>query len=250
MIITPVKTRIFREGEDLMSFIVDHVKKVPERSIIVVTSKIVALSEKRTAVKENPKTKEKLIREESDLAIPTKYVWLTLKNGMLMASAGIDESNADGKLILLPRDSFKSARILRKALQQKYRVKRLGILITDSRTTPLRAGVGGTALGYAGFGGIRDYQGKPDLFGRKFRFSRTNLADGLATAAVLEMGEGKERQPLAVIERAPVEFHERTNRKELSIDVRDDMYAPFFKNGESPITKLALKRGSVRRKSG
>ncbi len=58
---------------------------------------------------ENEKTKENLIRKESDFAIETKYAWLTIKDGVVMASAGIDESNANGKLILLPRDSYKSA---------------------------------------------------------------------------------------------------------------------------------------------
>ena len=199
MIIRPVKTRIFKEGEDLFSFMIHYLKRPKERAIIVVTSKIVALSEKRTAIIENDRTKERLINAESEYAIATKHVWLTIKDGMVMASAGIDESNADGKLILLPKDSFKAAGILRTKLKEKYKVRELGVLVTDSRTMPLRSGITGVALGYAGFQGIRDYRGKPDIFGRKFKFSRTNVADSLATAAVLVMGEGNERQPLAII---------------------------------------------------
>ncbi|MFA4819252.1 MAG: coenzyme F420-0:L-glutamate ligase [Patescibacteria group bacterium] len=228
MIIKPIKTRVFKEGENLFSFITRYLQKLPERSVIVVTSKIVALSAKRTAVIKNNQTTAKLIRAESELAIPTKYVWLTIKDGMVMASAGIDESNANGKLILLPKDSFKSARVLRQKLQQKYGVKRLGVLITDSHTIPLRAGVTGVALGYAGFRGIKDYRGAPDIFGRKFKFSRTDVADGLAAAAVLVMGEGNEQQPLAIIEKTPVEFCDKINRKELNIDIQDDMYQPLF----------------------
>ena len=212
----------------MFAFITNYFKKLPERSVIVVTSKIVALAEKRTAVAENVQAKEKLIRAESDLAISTKYVWLTVKDGMVMASAGIDESNANGKLILLPKDSFKTARDLRKKLRQRYGVRHLGVLITDSRTIPLRAGVTGIAVGYAGFRGIKDYRGTPDIFGRKFEFSRTDIADSLATAAVLVMGEGNERQPLAIIGRAPVEFCDRVNRTELRIDIQEDMYRPLF----------------------
>ena len=118
MIIQPIKTRVFQEGDDLFVFITNYFKKISEKSVIVVTSKIVALAEKRTAVVENIKSKEKLIRAESEFAIPTKYVWLTIKDGMVMASAGIDESNANGKLILLPNDSFKTARFLRDKLRQ------------------------------------------------------------------------------------------------------------------------------------
>jgi len=228
MITQPIKTRVFKEGEDLFSFVVEYIKELSEESVIVVTSKIVALAEKRTAVAKDNKTKEKLIRQESDFAILTKYVWLTIKDGMIMASAGIDESNANGKLILLPKDSFKAADILRKRLQKKYKVKKLGVLITDSRTIPLRAGVNGVALGYAGFRGVRDYIGKPDIFGRKFKFSRTDIADSLATAAVLVMGEGNEQQPLAIIKEAPIEFCEKINKRELHIDIEDDMYGPLF----------------------
>lgn len=234
MIIRPIKTHVFQEGDDLFAFIADYFKKIPEKSVVVVTSKIVALGEKRTAVVENIETKEKLIRRESELAIPTKYVWLTVKDGMVMASAGIDESNGKGRLILLPKDSFRTAHILRKKLQQKYRVRYFGVLITDSRTAPLRAGITGVALGYAGFRGIKDYRGTPDIFGRKFKFSRTNVADGLAAAAVLVMGEGSERQPLAIIERAPIEFCDHVRRKELHIDIQDDMYRPLFSRLPNP----------------
>src|SRR3989344_1870339 len=198
MIITPIKTRIFKEGDNLFDFITTYIKRVREKSIIVVTSKIAALAEGRTATVENIRTKEKLIMSESELAIPTKYAWMTIKDGMVMASAGIDESNANGKLILLPKDSFETAKILRNKLRKKYGVKDLGVLITDSRTMPLRAGITGVALGYAGFCGIKDYKNTPDIFGRKFKFSRVDIADSVATAAVLVMGEGREKQPLAI----------------------------------------------------
>jgi len=228
MMIRAIKTHVFREGDALFAFITRYFRKLPEQSVMVVTSKIVALSEKRTAVAETIQTKEKLIRAESEFAIPTKHVWLTIKDGVVMASAGIDESNANGKLILLPKDSFKTARFLRRKLQQKYGVKRLGVLITDSRTIPLRAGVSGVALGYAGFRGVKDYRGTPDIFGKKFKFSRTDVADSLATAAVLVMGEGNEQQPLAIIEKIPIEFCDKIHRKELHIAIQDDMYQPLF----------------------
>jgi dihydrofolate synthase / folylpolyglutamate synthase len=228
MIVKPIKTKIFTEGENLLEFIAKYFKKIPENSILVVTSKIVALSEKRTAVKEDVRTKETLIKRESEIAIPTKYVWLTITDGMVMASAGIDESNANGKYILLPKNSWKAASILRKKLKENYGVKNIGVLITDSRTLPFRAGVTGVALGYAGFRGVKDYRGTRDIFGRKFKFSRTNIADGLATAAVMVMGEGDEQQPLALIQKAPIEFCENTHKKELRINIEDDMYLPLF----------------------
>jgi len=228
MLVNPIKTRIFKEGENLFNFITSYIKNVSEKSVVVITSKIVALAENRTAIIEDEKTREKLIRAESEFAMHTKYTWLTIKDGMVMSSAGIDESNANGKIILLPKDSFKTASTLRKKLQKKYKIKNLGVLITDSRLMPLRSGVTGVALGYAGFKGIKSYIGTPDIFGRKFHFSRTDIADSLATAAVLVMGEGNEQRPLAVIKQSPIEFCEKIDRKELLIDIQEDMYMPLF----------------------
>ena len=228
MIVKAIKTGIFREGENLFDFVVNHIKKVPEKSVIVITSKIVALSEGRTVVIENKKTRVKYIRKESEIALSTKFVWLTVKDNMIMANAGIDESNANGKLILLPKNSFKSAAEIRRKLQKKFGVKNLGVLITDSRTVPLRAGVTGVALGYAGFRGIKDYIGMPDIFGRKFLYSRSNMADALATAAVMLMGEGSERKPLAIISDAPVTFQNKISPSELKIKISDDLYRPLF----------------------
>lgn len=229
MDIRPIKTRIFREGENLADFIVAHIPRVKEGTIIVVTSKIVALAEGRTVPIEDEHTREKVIRQEADFALQTMYTWLTLKDGLLMASAGVDESNAEGnKLILLPRDSFAAASKLRTELRKRYKVKKLGILIPDSRVLALRAGAVGVAMGYAGFRGIRDYRGEKDLFGRVMKISRTNIPDALASAAVLVMGEGHERQPLAVATGVPIEFVDRTNRTELIIPPEHDMYLPFF----------------------
>ncbi len=226
MQVKPIRTGIFTEGESLVPFIRKYVKKIPEKSVLVVTSKIVALSEGRTAEKNQ---KKYLIRKESDSAIKTKLTWLTVKDGMLMPAAGIDESNARGKLVLLPKDSFASAERLRKELRRACKVKKLGIIISDSRIAPLRAGTTAQALGYAGIKGIRDYRGKKDLFGRAMKISRTNVADSIATAATLVMGEGNERQPLALITDAPVEFVEKVSRKELRIAPKDDMYWPILK---------------------
>ena len=225
MLVQAIKTRVFKENEDLEAFIAEHIPTVSDGTILAVTSKIIALSEGRTAATED---REKIIEAESEFMLRTKYAWLTIKDGTVMASAGVDESNADGKLVLLPKDSFAAADILRAKLLQRYNLKNLGILVTDSRILPLRAGVVGVALGYAGLKGIRDYRGTKDIFGRKMQYSQTDVADGLATAAVLEMGEGAEQQPLAVIENAPVEFVESVDRNELHIDIEDDLYKPLF----------------------
>jgi len=228
MLIKPIKTKIFKPDENLLEFLGKNIPKIKNGDVVIITSKIVALSEGRYACPKNKKQKEEIIKAESDWFLKTKYVYLTIKDGDVLANAGVDESNANDRLILLPKDSYKSAQIARAYLRQKFRVKKLGVIITDSRLLPLRAGVVGISLGYAGFKGIKNYIGKPDLFGRPFEFSKTDIADSLATAAVLVMGEGTEKQPLCVISEAPIEFTDKISRTELKIDIREDIYKPLF----------------------
>ncbi len=231
MKISPIKTRIFLENENLEEFISEYIPVVHEDTIIVITSKIVALSEGRTYDDDSEEAKDTLIQKESEWMLKTKYVWLTLKEGMLVASAGIDRSNANGKLILLPHNSFQTAKRIRDALREKFSLSNLGVLITDSRMLPLRVGALAYAIGYAGFKGVRDNRGKPDIFGRTLEFSQTDVADGLASAAVICMGEGAEQIPLAVITDPPVEWtDDPSDPKELIIPPEDDLYRPFFEN--------------------
>ena len=109
MEIKAIKTGIFRENEDLARFIFKYVKKIPENSVLVITSKIVALSEGRVG---NLQEKERLIRKESKLAVKTGDTWLTLKDNMVLPAAGIDESNGNGRLVLLPKDNFRTAKMV------------------------------------------------------------------------------------------------------------------------------------------
>ncbi|MCE9548787.1 coenzyme F420-0:L-glutamate ligase [Candidatus Nomurabacteria bacterium] len=230
MQIQTIKTKVFNENGDLLSFIFKHIKRIPENSVLIIASKVVALSEGRVVDYKNEKQKRELLKKESGFAVQTKYTWLTIKDGMFMASSGIDESNAKGKLILLPKDSFKSAEYLRSKIKQHFHLKKFGILISDSGLLPLRSGVIGVALGYAGFKGIKSYINKKDIFRRKFIYSKTDVADSLATAATLCIGEGDEQQPLALIKNAPVVFSSKINRKELAVSFKEDIFYPLLKN--------------------
>lgn len=233
MIVTPIKTSVVHVGDDLLAFIIAHVPRLKENTILVVTSKIVAYAEGRWVPRASARLKAQLVREESEWSMKTKYCWLTIKDGAILGSAGVDESNAHGGIVLLPRDSYASAKKMRDELRAHYKIKNFGVIITDSRLLPLRAGVVGIALGYAGLAGIREYRGTPDLDGRVMSYSRTDVADSLATAAVLVMGEGAECQPLAIIHDAPVEWTEDVDRRELYIDPREDVYTPLWRRARS-----------------
>jgi coenzyme F420-0:L-glutamate ligase len=229
MKIRTIKTAIFLPNGKLLPFISKYLPRLSEGSILVVTSKIVALAEGRFVAKTDAATKDRIIKRESEMVMPTKYVCLTIKDGMVMANAGVDESNGNGRIILLPRDSYKAATKIRNYFRRKYQLKNFGVIITDSRCLPLRAGITGIALGYAGFKGLKKYQGQPDIFGRPFKYSRVDAADSLATAAVFCMGEGDERQPLALISGARVEYTNKIDKDELKIDIKEDIYGPLFR---------------------
>ncbi|MGZ3655437.1 MAG: coenzyme F420-0:L-glutamate ligase [Bdellovibrionota bacterium] len=229
----PVETAIFPEGGNLAEFVHAQVPAnlVKERMILAITSKIVSLSEKRLV---SPKEIDKaaLIEREADIFIgEVGYgCYLTVKEGLFIPSSGIDESNsASGDFILYPADPYESARRLWAALRELWSLQELGILLTDSHTSPLRKGVTGVCLSHWGFGGVRNMIGTKDLFGRELMMTKMNLADGLSAAAVLMMGEGAERRPLAVLEGANCEFHDMVDANELRMPPKDDLYYPFFK---------------------
>lgn len=229
----PLKTRIFRVGENLAAFVAETVPKdlVREEMVLAVTSKIVSLAEGRL-VGRSTVDKKTLVKNESDrfLGEIAHGCFLTVKAGHLIPSAGIDESNSEtGDYILYPIDPYHSAERLRRDLQRLWGIGNLGIVLTDSHTTPLRRGVTGIALSYAGFRAVRDLVGTQDLFGRELCMTQMNFADGLAAAAVMTMGEGAEAQPLAIVENSGVEFCDEIDPSEVAISLEEDLYFPLLR---------------------
>jgi len=158
---------------------------------------------------------------------------LTIKENILIPTSGIDESNANGYYILWPEKPFKAAKEIYNFLKEEYKLKKFGVIITDSHTTPLRTGIIGIGLAHYGFNPLRDYRGKEDIFGRKLKMSQTNIVDSLSAAAVYEMGEGAEQTPIAVIEGAgKIEFEEKDYSKALEININEDIYSPLLKSAK------------------
>ena len=251
MKIKAIKTAVLRPPkDDLLRAIGGAIRSLQEKSIVVVTSKVVSIGEGRCVpasryVSIDPararREKDELTMREADLYLPreaTPGAWCmhTIKNNIFIPSVGVDESNADGTYILWPRDPAASARRLWTWLRRRYHVRDLGVIITDSHTIPLRRGVLGISLAHYGFAPLRDYRGEQDLFGRELKMTQKNIPDGLAAAAVALMGEGDECTPLAIVTDVPwVRFGARlsggTSRKPYSsfeIKTREDLYYPLL----------------------
>lgn len=240
MIITPIKTdKILPEDKKTITQILDqNLTDLKENSVLVITSKIISITEGRV-VKIVGSNKDELIKQESQFYLDRNEnpyaVSLTITNDNLVATAGIDESNGNGFYVLWPKDAQGSTNQIRKYLREKFNIKNLGVIISDSKTAPLRWGVTSFALGYSGITPLIDYTGKPDLFGRPFKFEKLNVIDSLSTAATLVMGEGAEQTPMAVIEDLPfVEFKDEDpseeELQELKISKEEDIYAPLLTN--------------------
>lgn len=234
MIIKAIKTRKFLPPKDNLWELLSAIKSLKENCVVVITSKVVSIGEGR-CVSMLKVDKDELIKQEADKYlsrkfVPQELVMYTLKNNMLIASAGIDESNGNGYFILWPKNPSRSAKNIWQFLKNKFKIKNLGVIITDSRLIPLRGGVVGYSIGYFGFKPIKDYRGKMDLFGRQFQMETSNIPDSLASAAVLEMGEGKESQPIAVIsDISEIQFTTKeTKDTSFEIDEKKDVFYPFL----------------------
>lgn len=237
MKLTPIRTRAMTPPQDdLYSVIKQSVKSIPERSVLAVTSKVVAIHQGR-CVRAESIDRETLAKKESDLYIdrdlvPGQHLMFTIKDNILIASAGIDGSNANGHWVLWPENSTGFARELHKFLKTTYGVKEVGVVITDSRVMMLRRGTLGISLGHFGFAPVSSYIGKPDIFGKPLQVSVSNKADALAVAAVMVMGEGKEQTPLALIEEADLKFSEveKVNQGEpvFVVPTNEDLFSPMI----------------------
>lgn len=238
MIVTAVKTHKISTQDKLFDVLDKYITELSENSVVAVTSKIVAITE-GSVVDTATTDKDELIKSQAQYFIPrekNKYnIMVTITNNTFVASAGVDESNANGKYILWPKDAQDSANKIREYLSQKFGIKNLGVIITDSKTTPMRWGVTAISIGFSGFKPLVNYIGKKDLFGREFVFETMSVLDGLATAAAFEMGEGAESTPMAIIKDiSHIEFTGQNPTQDeldsLKLTMDEDLYGQLMKS--------------------
>lgn len=233
MKIRTIKTTKVKAKDDLYKLFDRSILELQEKSIIVITSKVVSLCQGRVA---SLGLKDEQIQKEADYyleGVKPYGMILTIKENVILPNAGIDESNANGSCVLLPVQIQKTVNEIRTYFREKFELKELGVIISDSKTTPLRWGTTGVGLAYSGFYPLNDYIGKGDIFDKTMLATKANVLDGLAAAAVLAMGEGSEQTPIAIIEDLDfVRFNENNPTKqeleELKISPEDDLYSPIL----------------------
>lgn len=237
MIVNKFRTHKIKVGDNLFKILDKYLPRLEEKDIVVITSKILSIAQGRVVKNDGKISRFELAKKDAQYYLPEKYVkyrvHLTVTNNILIASAGIDESNGNGYWILWPRNVAEDTKKIWLYLKNKHHVKHLGVVITDSHLMPLRRGVTGLGIAWCGFEALKDYIGTPDIFGHNLKVTKTNIVDGLAQSAVLVMGEGNEQTPLAVIKDVPfIKFKNSPPTKqeiaEMRINIEDDIYSALL----------------------
>jgi len=157
-----------------------------------------------------------LILQESNEVLRTRVgaIIVEHKLGFVCANAGIDHSNVEGAgnsveewVLLLPAEPDRSAEKMRDEIKSKTG-KQVGILIIDSHGRAWRNGTVGVAIGIAGLPGLEDLRGKSDLFGYTLQVTQVGVADELAAAASLMMGQAAEGTPVVHVRGFPYPLRE------------------------------------------
>jgi coenzyme F420-0:L-glutamate ligase/coenzyme F420-1:gamma-L-glutamate ligase len=230
---------LIKEGDDIAQVLWDaflaNSLHATDDDILVVSHKIVSKAEgcmvrlddiapsdaARQLARETEKDPRivQLILNESKEIVRKKPGVIIVEHrlGFVMANAGVDQSNVPaGYALLLPRDPDQSAEDLRQGWQSRCQ-KRLAVVIADSVGRAWRNGVIGHAVGVAGMEPLEDLRGRQDMLGRPLRHTQTAIADSIAGAAALIMGETSEAIPFVLVRG----FHRNDDSKGIRTLLRD-----------------------------
>ena len=219
------------QGDNVADIIVRALQEnsilLEENDILVIAQKIVSKAEGRAvnlarvtpssrAIELGERTEKdarlvELILQESNEVIRTRLGTIIVEHrlGFVCANAGIDHSNVAGAgnaaeewVLLLPAAPDHSAQTIRQQIQSQTG-RQVGVLIIDSHGRAWRNGTVGIAIGVAGLPGLQDLRGEPDLFGFTLRITQVGVADELAAAASLVMGQASEGTPVVHVRGFP-----------------------------------------------
>jgi coenzyme F420-0:L-glutamate ligase/coenzyme F420-1:gamma-L-glutamate ligase len=214
-----------RPGDDLARILGDALEAaaLPPRhgDVLVVTHKIVSKADGRyvsladvtpsprarelaAATDKDPALVELILSESREiLRFRPGLIIAEHRSGMVLANAGVDHSNvpggADGeRVLLLPENPDASSAALCDALGKRFGAS-FAVVVSDSVGRAWRNGIVGLALGAAGLPALLDLRGRRDLEGRPLKVTQVGLADAIASAAQLLMGEADEGRPAVLV---------------------------------------------------
>jgi len=213
---------LVKKGDNIAKLIVNSIRDegltLEDDDIIAVSQKIISKADGLTfdlstitpsqrakqiakRSRKDPRLVELILKDSSRvLRVGKKMLVVARKDGFICLNAGVDKSNVDGRHFYtrLPINADESAHKLRTELEQ-LTGKKLAVIIGDTYSRPLRLGQVEFAIGVSGLDPIDDYRGRRDLFGYELKFKYVALADEIAAAAELVMGQGSEGVPVAIV---------------------------------------------------
>jgi coenzyme F420-0:L-glutamate ligase/coenzyme F420-1:gamma-L-glutamate ligase len=212
---------IIKPGDDLSAMLEASLRKLHPRDndILVITSKIISKAEGRfvnlreitpsdranelaQVTRKDPRLVELILRESQSVSRAAPGVLITQHQlGFVSANAAIDHSNVSTDIdviLLMPRNPDETAQNISSTLTQTFAVP-IAVVIVDSHGRPHRLGTVGVAVGVAGMPGVEDWRGRPDLFGYALQHTDIGLADMVASAATLLLGQAAEGIPAVLV---------------------------------------------------
>ncbi len=214
---------LIKPGQDLCKEIIKAISsesiEVDDGDVIAIAQKIVSKSENRyldisllspsdeaitlsKQIDKDPKFIQAILNESKKVVRYRMGVLIVEhKLGFIHANAGIDRSNIDQEqdiVLLLPEDPDASAKAISKSLT-KFFTKNISVIITDTMGRPFRNGIVGFTIGSHNIECLLDERGKKDLYGNKLRVTQIGIADELAAASSLLMGQAAQKKPVILI---------------------------------------------------
>jgi coenzyme F420-0:L-glutamate ligase/coenzyme F420-1:gamma-L-glutamate ligase len=237
-----------KSGDDLAGIVLTAMEasalSLRDGDVVVLAQKIVSKAEGRlielggivpsakaieiaTQADKDPRVVELILDESEEvLRVRSGAVIVAHRLGFVAANAGIDQSNIgngdeDDRVLLLPLDPDGTCTRLRGEFKARTGAD-VAVVIIDSIGRAWRNGTVGTAIGVSGMAGLLDLRTKPDLFGRPLKTSELGLADELASAASLIMGQSSEGRPVVLARGVPYarregSAHELIRPKEIDL---------------------------------
>lgn len=215
---------LVKPGDDLAEIILAALtasgEKLRNDDMLIIAQKIVSKAQNRLVrldtvipspeaerlahdVNKDARLVELIMRESTETVRYRRDVLVVAHRlGFVIANAGIDQSNveqgaSDDVALLLPEDPDATCASLRETLRARTGAS-IGVIINDSHGRAFRNGTVGVAIGASGVAALADLRGAPDLFGRKLHSTEVAIADEIASAASLLMGQAGEGRPIVL----------------------------------------------------
>ena len=235
-------------GDNLVEIICNNLEEnnqdVHDNDVFVIAQKIISKSEDRyidinkieisseaqdlaTKLKRHPGLIQCVLNESKKIISIEKGVLIVEHNlGYINVNAGVDFSNIpDNKnlALLLPTNPSKSANEIQKRLSKKLN-KNISIIISDSMTRPYRLGVTNFALASSNIQSLIDLSGTTDMYGKSLKHTEIAVADEIASAAGILMGQSDEMKPIILVKGFDMNQYEINDAINLTVNNEDDLY--------------------------